>query len=28
MTVSALGHCAFTDQQVLTAFEQLLARVP
>jgi pimeloyl-ACP methyl ester carboxylesterase len=28
MTVSAFGHCAFTDQQVLAAFEQLLARVP
>jgi hypothetical protein len=27
-TVSAYGHCAFTDQQVMTAFEQLLARLP
>jgi pimeloyl-ACP methyl ester carboxylesterase len=27
-TVSAYGHCAFTDGQVLTAFEQLLSRLP
>ena len=27
-TVSAYGHCAFTDQQVMTAFEQLLERLP
>jgi pimeloyl-ACP methyl ester carboxylesterase len=26
--VSAYGHCAFTDAQVLAAFDQLLARLP
>jgi pimeloyl-ACP methyl ester carboxylesterase len=27
-TISAYGHCAFTPQQVLTAFDQLIARLP
>ena len=26
--VSSYGHCAFTSQQVLTAFDQLIARLP